>query len=277
MAARARAAPSPTATRVASAGTRRKTTAAGERQLLAQGAATTAGAMAAASRITIGPVLGSVPDPEKTLPKRPWPDIHMTKANTAPAKSQGPARRASSGARPTTSEAAARIQAHCVPVEVNWFEMLVSTCPYQPGWLGTMPTMALCTDVDVRLFGRRNRTAASDQYPAHTTRGVTERPMPCAAAEDATPTRPEPGSGSSSWPRPCRGDRDRDGDRGQAMRPSSPYMSTEPGAPVSADAVPVRSMPMPSPTNQTPRTHTKDRTSAGRTVRRKSRPNAMAT
>ena len=65
-------------------------------------------------------------------------------------------------------------------------------------------------------------------------------------------------------------------DRGHAMRPSSPYISTEPGAPVRAEAVPVRSMPMPSPKNQTPSTHTKDRTSAGRTVRRKSRPNPMA-
>ena len=117
-----------------------------------------------------------------------------------------------------------------MPVEVNWFETLVRTCPYQPGWLGTMPTMALCTDVDVRLSGRRNRTAASDQYPAHTARGVTERPMPWAAAEDATPTRVGVGSsGSSSCPRPCRGDRDRD--RGQAMRPSSPYMSTDPARP----------------------------------------------
>ena len=50
-----------------------------------------------------------------------------------------------------------------MPVEVNWFEMSVRTWPYQSGWLGTMPAMALCTDVEVRLFGRRNSTAASDQ------------------------------------------------------------------------------------------------------------------
>ena len=51
-----------------------------------------------------------------------------------------------------------------------------------------MPVIALDTDVGVRLLGRRNRTAASDQYPHHTSCGVTAPPMPCPAAEDAMPT-----------------------------------------------------------------------------------------
>ena len=126
-----------------------------------------------------------------------------------------------------------------------------------------MPTMALWTDVVVRLSGSRKRTAASDQYPAQTASGVMERPMPWAAADEATPT----GRSLQST--------QRRGGRGQAMRPSSPYMSTDPGAPVSALAVPVRSMPMPSPMTQTPSTQTNDTASAGRTVRRKSRPTPM--
>ena len=36
------------------------------------------------------------------------------------------------------------------------------------------------------------------------------------------------------------------------------YMNTEPGAPVSALAVPVRTIPMPSPSTQTPRAQAKD-------------------
>ena len=47
------------------------------------------------------------------------------------------------------------------------------------------------------------------------------------------------------------------------MRPRSPYISTDPGAPVSAVAVPVRSMPRPSPMTQTPRTQTNDTAERG--------------
>ena len=52
-------------------------------------------------------------------------------------------------------------------------------------------------------------------------------------------------------------------------------MKTDPGAPVSAVAVPVKSMPSPSPRTQTPRAQKNDTTSAGRTVRRKSSPVPM--
>ena len=45
-------------------------------------------------------------------------------------------------------------------------------------------------------------------------------------------------------------------------------MSTAPGAPVSALAVPVSSMPRPSPKTQTPATQAKDSARAGLTVGR---------
>ena len=51
-----------------------------------------------------------------------------------------------------------------------------------------MPVMALDTEVDVRLFGSRNRTAAKDQYPTQTKSGVVAPPMPWPAAEEAIPT-----------------------------------------------------------------------------------------
>jgi hypothetical protein len=82
---------------------------------------------------------------------------------------------------------------------------------YALGSPGDMPTMALDTDVGVLLFGSRNRTAASDQYPDHTSNGVAAPPMPCPAAEDAKPTL-----GSVSSPSLAGAD------RGQAIRPISP-------------------------------------------------------
>ena len=50
-----------------------------------------------------------------------------------------------------------------------------------------------------------------------------------------------------------------------------------PGAPVSAVAVPVKSMPRPSPKTQTPSAQANDRARAGLTVGRKSRPTPMTT
>ncbi len=82
----------------------------------------------------------------------------------------------------------ARIHAVWVPVVENTLPRSVRKCAYQPGWPGAMPTMALWIEVVVRLSGSTKRTAASHQYPAHTASGVMERPMPWAAAEDATPT-----------------------------------------------------------------------------------------
>ena len=79
--------------------------------------------------------------------------------------------------------------------------------------------------------------------------------MPWAAADDATPV-----SSPSSAPARARAA------RGQAMRPSKPYRRTLPGAPVSAVAVPVSTMPRPSPKNHTPRAQAKDTARAGRTV-----------
>ncbi len=80
--------------------------------------------------------------------------------------------------------------------------------------------------------------------------------MPWAAADEAMPTG---GASSAPWRR---------GALGQHMRPMSPYISTPPGAPVSAEAVPVRIIPNPSPKTHTPSTQAKDRASAGLTVGR---------
>ena len=54
-------------------------------------------------------------------------------------------------------------------------------------------------------------------------------------------------------------------------------MKTEPGAPVRAEAEPLKMSPRPSPKNQTPKAQKNDTTNAGRTVRRKSRPAPIAT
>ena len=61
------------------------------------------------------------------------------------------------------TDTAARIQAVCVPVVENRLARLVRKWAYQPGTPGPCPTMALWTDVRVRLAGSRNSTAASDQ------------------------------------------------------------------------------------------------------------------
>ncbi len=105
-----------------------------------------------------------------------------------------------------------------------------------------MPVMALEIDVVVRFCGRRKRTAASDQYPVHTTSAVTEPPTPDAEAEESTPTA------ASSGSRPV----------GHASSPSMAYMNTEPGAPVRALALPVRTIPIPSPSTQTPKAQAKE-------------------
>ncbi len=185
MALSASAAPSAATPSAARAGARRTTVAAGERH--SSRAATTSGIMASASRITSGPVLGSVSDPLNTSPSRPWPAIHSKRENRAPATRNHSARRATSGPRPMTTDTRARIHAVCVPVVENWWPRLVRKRAYQLGSPWAMPTMALETDVCVRLSGNTNSTAASDQNPAHTARGVTERPMPWAAADEATP------------------------------------------------------------------------------------------
>ncbi len=84
--------------------------------------------------------------------------------------------------------------------------------------------------------------------------GVIERPMPWAAADEAMPTGCESSAGRGAL--------------GQHIRPMSPYMSTPPGAPVNALAVPVRIIPSPSPKTQTPSTQANDTASAGLTVGR---------
>ncbi len=146
---------------MAAAGLRRRISPAGERQASLD--AMTVGTIAAASRITSGPVLGSVSEPLKTSPTRPCPAIHNRKDSRAPAARNQPGRRATSGPRPITTETTARIQAVCVPVVENRLPTSVRKWAYQPGDASAMPTMALWTEVVVRLAGSRNRTAASDQ------------------------------------------------------------------------------------------------------------------
>ena len=80
-------------------------------------------------------------------------------------------------------------------------------------------------------------------------------PIPWAAAEVATPDG-----------RSLQSTAKRRGGRGQAIRPMRPYRSAEPGAPVRAEALPVRSMPSPSPMTQMPSTQANDTASAVRTV-----------
>ena len=147
--------------RTAAAGLRRRISPAGERHAAFD--AMTVGTIAAASRITSGPVLGSVSEPLKTLPTRPWPAIHIRKASSAPAARNQPGRRATSGPRPMATDTAARIHAVWVPVVENRLPRLVRKWAYQPGTPSAMPTMALWIDVRVRLAGSRNSTAASDQ------------------------------------------------------------------------------------------------------------------
>jgi hypothetical protein len=85
-------------------------------------------------------------------------------------------------------------------------------------------------------------------------------------AEDARPTL-----GSVSSPFSVGAD------RGHAISPISPYRNADPGAPVRADADPVKIRPSPSPKNQTPKAQKNETTRAGRTVRRTINPNPIAT
>ncbi len=167
------------------AGVRRSISPAGDRHSAFD--AITVGVIAAASRMINGPVLGSVPLPVKRLPTRPWPAIHRASAKTAPPARKMPGRRATSGPRPMTTDTRARIHAVWVPDVENRLPRLVRKWAYQPGCPSAIPTTALWMEVVVRLSGSKNRTAASDQYPLHTTSGVTERPMPWAAADVAMP------------------------------------------------------------------------------------------
>ena len=60
----------------------------------------------------------------------------------------------------------------------NWLPKLLRKWEYALGSPDDMPVIALDTDVGVRLFGSRNRIAASDQYPPHTRSGVAARRCP---------------------------------------------------------------------------------------------------
>ena len=97
------------------------------------------------------------------------------------------------------------------PAVPKWLPKLFRKCEYALGSPDDMPVMALDTEVGVRLFGSKNRIAASDQYPHHTSRGVVAPPIPPAAAEEAMPAF---GSDAASCSAKA--------DRGHAIRPMSP-------------------------------------------------------
>src|SRR3984957_5572233 len=147
--------------RTAAAGLRRRISPAGDRHAAFE--AITVGTMAAASRITRGAVFGSVSEPLKTFPTRPWPANHIRRESNAPAPRNQPGRRATRGPRPMGTDTAARIHAVCVPVVENRLARLLRKWAYHPGTTLLMPEMALCTDVRVRLAGSPKSTAASDQ------------------------------------------------------------------------------------------------------------------
>ncbi len=85
----------------------------------------TSGTMAAASRISSGPVLGSVPEPLNTSPTNPCAATHMATLRTAPAARNHPGRRTTSGPSPITTESSASTHAVCVPEWANWLPRLV--------------------------------------------------------------------------------------------------------------------------------------------------------
>ena len=224
------------------------------------------GAMARANTMTSGPVLGSVPEPLSTPPRKPWPVIHMSADRRPPAARKIPGRHTTRGPSPMMRDTMASTQALCVPMEEKEWPTLVRKCEYHVGVPGAIPVIALEIDVCVLLTGSTKSTAARIQYPLHTTNGVTTPPRPCAAGEEAMPVASSP----ESVPSVCRSLT-----RGHAIRARAPYMNTDPGAPVNAEAVPVKIIPRPSPKTQTLSDHTIETASAGRTVRRYSSPAPM--
>ncbi len=108
-------------------------------------------------------MLGSVLEPLNTSPTSPWAATHMAALKRAPAARNQPGRRTSSGPNPTTRDSRASTHAVCVPEWANWFPRLVRKRLNQPGSPSAMPTMALCTELGVRLAGKRKRTAARHQ------------------------------------------------------------------------------------------------------------------
>ena len=158
---RARPAASATTLNTATPGARRTNVRAGGSQAVR--VAATSGTMAAASRITSGPVLGSVSEPLNTSPTSPWAATHMTRARTAPAARNQPGRRTRRGPIPTTRHSRASTHAVWVPLWANWLPRLVRKRLNQPGSPSAMPTIALCTEEGVRLSGNKKRTAARHQ------------------------------------------------------------------------------------------------------------------
>ena len=118
--------------------------------------------MAKASSTTRGPEFGSVPEPVK-MPPSPWPLTQKKVAKRPPAARNGVGRRNTSGPNPTISEPMASNHVVQTPPLPKWLPKLLRKWEYALGSPGDMPVMALETDVGVRLFGSRNRIAASDQ------------------------------------------------------------------------------------------------------------------
>ena len=141
---------------------------------------------------------------------------------------------------------------------------LVRKWAYQPGTPSAMPAMALWIDVRGPVGGQQEEHGG--QRPVPGPHGQRRDRAPDAlggggGGHAGRPVAPVDRSAAAAGARPSGR-----GGRTGARRP---------GRPVSALALPVRSMPRPSPMTQTPSTQTNDTASAGRTVRRKSRPTPM--
>ena len=183
-----------------------------------------------------GPEFGSVPEPVK-MPPRPWPLTQKKVGQqTTGSKKRSWSTAEQAGPNPTISEPMASSQVVQTPPLPKWLPKLLRKWEYALGSPDDMPVMALETDVGVRLFGQQEQD---------------RRQRPVAAPDQQRRHRPADA---------LSGGRGRDADARFRLRRSwlaltvarpsgrsARRWSTEPGAPVRADADPVKIRPRPSP------------------------------
>ncbi len=214
--------------------------------------------MAKASKAIRGAMFGSVPMPVRTPPSA-IPVTQYTAWSATPTTRNGRTRRLSHGPTATANDTMASTHGRAEPLCGSAFASEVSTCAYHDGCPLDAVTSVELIDPPARLAGKSQSTAESAQKADQATRGAPAPSGPVAAAEDGIP-----GSTSRAG-----------ASLGQTSSPINGYRMTAPGAPVNGDAVPVSSMPKPSPNHQTPKAHTAMATMAGFTVRRNSMPTPM--
>ena len=159
----------------------------------------------------------------------------------------------------------ASTQALCVPMEEKEWPTLVRKCEYHVGVPGAIPVIALEIDVCVLLTGKHEEHCGQDPIPAPYDQGRHHSAEALRRRGGGNARDLIAGIDSLSMPVLTRG---------HAIRARAPYMNTDPGAPVSAEAVPVKIIPRPSPKSQTLSDHTIEMARAGRTVRRYEEPGA---